>query len=119
MRRLKPYLFAIIIFSNLACSNTKSVSSTASNNDQKSENQTLNLESADSNRDGSSFEKAIKVNSIGEEYDYVRKVCPSCKMQKQALVHNKKNPYDILYFKRPDGKEVQYYFDISSFFGKW
>ncbi|MDP4964181.1 MAG: hypothetical protein NWQ55_03840 [Salibacteraceae bacterium] len=119
MRRLKPYLFAIIILSNLACSNTKSVSSSAPNNDETSETRTTNSESADSNRDGSSFEKAIKVNSIGEEYDYVRKVCPSCKMQKQALVHNKKNPYDILYFKHPDGMEVQYYFDISSFFGKW
>ncbi len=119
MRKLKPLVFAIIIFSTLACSNSKGVSSAASDTDQKSEIQTLNLESANSNRDGSSFEKAIKVNSIGEEYDYVRKVCPSCKMQKQALVHNKKNPYDILYFKSPDGKEVQYYFDISSFFGKW
>lgn len=67
--------------------------------------------------DGSSFEKAIVVKSIKEEYAYVKKVCPECKLKKQALRQNNKKYYDVLYFDK-DGTEVIYYFDINSFFGK-
>lgn len=70
-------------------------------------------------RDGSSFEKAIIANSISEEYAYVRKVCSDCKIQGQALVYEDKKPYDVLTLIKPDGEKVSYYFDISSFFGKW
>lgn len=73
--------------------------------------------SAASANDGSSFEKAIVVKSIKEEYAYVKKVCPECKLKKQALRQNNKKYYDVLYFDK-DGTEVIYYFDINSFFGK-
>ncbi|RMB61081.1 hypothetical protein EAX61_06285 [Dokdonia sinensis] len=71
-----------------------------------------------SKRDGSSFEKAILVKSISEEYDYVRSNCSGCQLKGQALVFDKKKPYDILTATTPDGKEKQYYFDISKFYGK-
>lgn len=69
-------------------------------------------------RDGSSFEKAVIVKNIGEEYEYVRRVCSGCEMQTQSLVFEKDKPYDILELKKPDGESVSYYFDISKFYGK-
>ena len=69
-------------------------------------------------RDGSSFQKAIKVNSIPEEYQYVKKICPTCQFVMQSLAFHKNKPYDILEYKNPDGKTVSYYFDISNFYGK-
>lgn len=74
-------------------------------------------EGAANTNDGSSFEKAIVVKSIKEEYAYVKKVCPECRLKKQALRQNNKKYYDVLYFDK-DGTEVIYYFDINSFFGK-
>ncbi|MEN8139271.1 MAG: hypothetical protein ABFR62_12645 [Bacteroidota bacterium] len=70
-------------------------------------------------RDGSSFEKAIIVSSVSEEYEYVRKDCHNCNMLRQSLVFEKKKPYDILTLEKPDGEQVDYYFDISKFYGKW
>lgn len=70
-------------------------------------------------KDGLSIENAIKVGSISEEYDYVRKNCPKCQIISQSLINNKKKSYDMLVVKNQKGEEVSYYFDISSFFGKW
>jgi len=69
-------------------------------------------------RDGSSFEKAIIVNSIPEEYQYVKKHCPDCKFVMQSLMQHKGKPYDVLEFEKPTGEAVSYYFDISKFYGK-
>jgi hypothetical protein len=66
--------------------------------------------------DGSSFEQAVIVNSISEEYDYVRKVCNDCEFVSQYLLFKKKKPYDMLEFKKSNGEKVEYYFDISKFF---
>jgi glutaredoxin len=70
-----------------------------------------------SNQDGSSFEKAIVVKNIDEEYAYVKKVCPDCKFKKQSLVSQGKKYYDVLLYDN-SGTEAAYYFDINSFFGK-
>jgi hypothetical protein len=72
---------------------------------------------ANATNDGSSFEKAIVVKNISEEYAYIRKVCPGCKVIKQALRSNNKKYYDVLYVNN-NGTEVVYYFDINSFYGK-
>lgn len=69
-------------------------------------------------RDGSSIKKAIKVNSVPEEYQYVRKNCIGCEMKSQALTEENGKYYDILTLKDSSGKEVRYYFDITSFYGK-
>lgn len=69
-------------------------------------------------RDGSSFEKAIKVGSIPEEYKYVKNNCKHCRLVQQALIYDKKIPFDVIEMERPDGTTVSYYFDISSFYGK-
>jgi predicted RNA-binding protein associated with RNAse of E/G family len=70
--------------------------------------------------DGSSMEKAIKVNSVGQEYEIVKKNCPDCKMKSQGLTFNAKDkPFDVLTFVKPNGEEVNYYFDISKFYGNF
>ncbi|WP_298427242.1 hypothetical protein [uncultured Kordia sp.] len=70
-------------------------------------------------KDGSSVENAIKVKSVPEEYAYVKKACQGCQLLGQALIFEDKKPYDVLKLKKPDGTEVSYYFDISSFYGKF
>ncbi len=69
-------------------------------------------------KDGSSFEKAIKVKSVPDEYQYVKENCTDCTMQSQSLSENKGKMYDIFSLKKADGTEVKYYFDITSFYGK-
>jgi len=69
--------------------------------------------------DGSTFEKAIIVKSVAQEYEYVRKVCSNCQLLGQFLSSYKKKYYDILKLKKPNGEEVSYYFDISKFYGKF
>ncbi|WPR70239.1 hypothetical protein SLW70_09805 [Flavobacterium sp. NG2] len=72
-----------------------------------------------SNADGLSLDTALKVKSIKEEYEYVRNKCENCQMLGQALIQHKGKPYDKLTLKNTSGQEVSYFFDISSFFGKW
>ena len=69
-------------------------------------------------RDGSSYEKAVIIKSVPEEYDYVKKACQGCQLMEQYLSRYENKPYDILKLKNIDGDEVTYYFDISKFFGK-
>lgn len=67
--------------------------------------------------DGSSYEKAIKVQSVSEEYEWLGLYYPGYTMIRQVLAFENKTPYDILKFEF-DGVEKEIYFDISSFFGK-
>jgi len=102
------HLLMLVTFIAPACNTTKKVPAAPA---------TPATASTTAVNDGSSFEKAIAVKSITAEYAYVRQVCPDCKMKRQVLSFHDKKPYDILYFDNA-GKEVVYYFDISSFFGK-
>lgn len=108
-------LFSIFLLSILlvisSCSSKKALTET--NQDETSQQSV-----SDDERDGSSFEKAIRVKSIDQEYAYVREVCPDCRINRQSLIFHEKKPYDVLDFTRDNGEEVSYYFDISSFFGK-
>ena len=70
-------------------------------------------------KDGSSIKDAIKVKSVTEEYAYVRNNCDDCKLLGQALLFENGKPYDRINVKNKEGKEISYYFDISSFFGKF
>ena len=98
MKGITKLGFIICLIFMTSCSSTKNIGNTL--------------------RDGSSFEKAIIVKSIAEEYEYVRKVCVDCQLLGQSLVFEKKKPYDILKFKKSNGENISYYFDISKFFGK-
>ncbi len=68
--------------------------------------------------DGSSFEKAIPVKSVDAEYQWLRAKHPGHKVKRQALLANGGKHYDRISITTKDGKELEVYFDISSFFGK-
>jgi len=70
-------------------------------------------------KDGSSIEKAIKVKSVDQEYKFVRENCKGCEMVSQSLLEHKGKKYDVLNLKKNDGSDISYYFDISSFYGKF
>ncbi|MEK0450060.1 MAG: hypothetical protein RL088_2328 [Verrucomicrobiota bacterium] len=68
--------------------------------------------------DGSSFAKAIPAKSIPAEYDWLRKNHPGYKLRQQSLQMHQGKPYDVLAITKKDGKDIDVFFDISSFFGK-
>ena len=92
-----------------ACSSSK----------QTSANQTDATATATDERDGSSLEKAIIVDNIGAEYEWLRKNCAGCKFVQQSLLQKKGKHYDMLTVELPNGAKKDYYFDINSFFGKF
>lgn len=69
-------------------------------------------------RDGLSLETAIKVKSVSEEYAFIRKNCQNCQLLGQSLINHKGKFFDEITVINSDGKEISYYFDINSFFGK-
>jgi hypothetical protein len=79
----------------------------------------LNCASTKTPKDGSSIDNAIKVHSVGEEYQIVRKLCPECTLIGQGLIPKGNKHYDVLELTKRNGEKVSYYFDINSFYGKW
>ena len=70
-------------------------------------------------KNGDSIENAIKVNSVSEEYNIVRKLCQNCEIKGKALISKEDKNYDKIDVVKPNGEKASYYFDINSFFGKW
>jgi len=70
-------------------------------------------------KDGLSFDTAIKVNSVPEEYQYIEANCKDCKFIGQSLSEYNGNMFDVIKVEKPDGSTSLYYFDIKSFFGKF
>ncbi|WP_234111431.1 DUF4919 domain-containing protein [Chryseobacterium sp. R2A-55] len=75
------------------------------------------METATKN-DGSSYENAIKISSVPEEYQYVKANCSDCKLNSQSLSENKGRFFDVITVTKPDGSTKSFYFDITSFYGK-
>jgi len=69
-------------------------------------------------RDGSTPEKAIMVQNIGEEYQWMQRNCPGFTPGMQALSEINGKPYDVLTWRNGRGDQRTVYFDISSFFGR-
>ena len=65
---------------------------------------------------GLSISNPIKVKSVSEEYQYIRKNCEGCRVISQALINEGKSYYDELKVQKPDGTTVSYFFDINSFY---
>jgi len=97
-RRVVSMLLVLCFLIIQACSSTKSV--------------------ATNDRDGLTFETAVIVKSINEEYSWVREHYPGSQMQMQALVFQGKTPYDVLTFRLADGTTQKFHFDISKFYGR-
>jgi hypothetical protein len=68
--------------------------------------------------EGLSPERAVVVESIGEEYEWMRRHCAGLKPVKQSLCHIDGKPYDVQTLRDERGDERLVYFDISSFYGK-
>lgn len=76
-------------------------------------------------RDGLSFEKAIIIEEKSElagvkaENKWLSEHYPNYKKTSQALLTNDEKPFDRISITLSDGKKLEIYFDISSFFGKF
>jgi hypothetical protein len=105
------HFFALIFFASL-------LSATSCHSTKKTALQTTTVGEADNEHDATSFEQAVKVRSIREEYQWVGAHHQSLELKGQALVFKDKKPFDVLTFTRTDGSEQKFYFDISSFYGK-
>jgi uncharacterized protein YcfL len=74
---------------------------------------------SDADRDGLTMDRAVKAKSIDFEYAWVEKRYPGSRVTGQVLLTKNRIPYDKLEVVTSDGKKIDLYFDISSFFGKW
>lgn len=78
---------------------------------------------------GESMEEAIVIQAdktasgVSQEYQWVEqhfgKRGVDWQLVKQALLHKDDRAYDMLHIRLADGTEKQFYFDITSFFGKF
>ena len=68
-------------------------------------------------RDGSSPDNAIVVDSGPEEYKWIARHRPGFKLKFQALIDVNGKPYDALTLYNKKGEEQTVYFDISKFYG--
>jgi|GEM_PF-1452799 len=66
--------------------------------------------------DGSTPEKAIIVDSVVEEYQWLRQNCPGYTSRKQTIQHVIGKHFDLLEVIDGQGVERKFYFDISRFF---
>jgi len=110
------YLFAFsIIFASCASHKTVVLASTG----------TSSANAANASGDGSSFEKAIYITEnhetpgIHAEYAWIKEKYPNYKLKGQSLSTYKNKPYDIIHITTADGKDMDIYFDISNFYGKF
>jgi hypothetical protein len=105
------YLFAFSIFLSSCASHKKVVQGSAA--------------AVTVTADGSSFDKAIYITEdhetpgIHAEYAWIRDKYPGYKTRGQSLNYNKSKPYDIIHITTADGLDMDIYFDISNFYGKF
>jgi len=103
--------FAFFIILTFSCSPSKNVSSASAQDG-------IVAETPAQGRDGMTFENAVIVKSVKEEYAWIATNYPGSKLQSQALVRENGKPYDVLTFVTKDGETKTAHFDISKFFGK-
>ena len=98
-------LLAVFTFSLSICAKTS-----------QSKESAKSISKTDS-KSGMSFETAVKVKTVEEEYQYLASKYPGSKVLGQALVYDDNGtPYDILTVQMSDGKTVKYYFDVTEVF---
>jgi hypothetical protein len=74
---------------------------------------------SDADRDGLTIDRAVKAKSVDFEYEWVEKHYPGSRVTGQVLLTKNRIPYNKLEVVSSEGKKIELYFDISSFFGKW
>lgn len=68
---------------------------------------------------GTTYSTAIAVESVADEYKWLRKHYPGYTFLQQTLLEKDGKWYDRLDIKTANGDDRSIFFDISSFFGKW
>lgn len=75
--------------------------------------------------DGSSFDNAIVISDcsnqegVQQEYKEVRKRFGECRLIRQVLLENEGKMYDKLELELKNGENIDVYFNITDFFGKF
>lgn len=75
--------------------------------------------------DGMSYDTPVVIREKSEgagvdaEYKWVREHYPGSRVKKQALTQHNGKSFDVLSVRTEDGKDIDLYFDISNFFGKF
>lgn len=113
MRSSIIFFTFLVILTTFSCSSSKHVSSGRTAGQDE-----ITTEGPVEGRDGMTFETAIVVKSVKEEYGWIATNYPGSKIQGQALVNKSGRPYDVLTFETKDGETKEAHFDISKFYGK-
>jgi hypothetical protein len=69
-------------------------------------------------RDGSSPQAAIAIDSVAGEYGWLQKHLPGFFLTRQALTQFDGRMFDVLTIRNDAGIERQIFFDVSSFYGR-
>ena len=67
---------------------------------------------------GSTVETAIVIDSVHDEYQWMKQHYPGYGPISQKLIDAHSHPYDVMTWSNDSGDRVTIYFDISSFFRK-
>ncbi len=63
------------------------------------------------------------VEGVGAEYYFIDKIREvsgqDVQLVKQSLIHDRKKHYDLMLLRFEDGEEVELWFDITGFYGKF
>lgn len=125
--RLKIILLSILSIVLFSCGSKKSVATT----NQNTSTSTITVSNGVkiSGGDGSSYKNALIVQAknstdgIRSEYLYLDKKYgqrgKDWHFIQQSLSHKEGIPYDVLKIKTANGKTLNVYFNIKSFFGKF
>ena len=75
--------------------------------------------------DGTSYKNAIIIQEksekagINAEYAWIKLKYPNSSTRGQTLNYYEKKPFDIIKIITTDGRNIDVYFDISNFYGKF
>ncbi|MBI5857337.1 MAG: hypothetical protein HZB42_06775 [Sphingobacteriales bacterium] len=110
---MKLLLIPALLFALASCSPGIKTTNTA----------TTTTAATHSEKDGSSYEKAIVINEksegpgIAAEYKWLRENYPGYKLISQSLNGKDGKKYDIMAIETRDGEKKTIYFDITKYFG--
>ncbi|ULC58675.1 hypothetical protein MBM09_12205 [Flaviramulus sp. BrNp1-15] len=124
MKTLKNSILISVLFLILSCGNTKSVVKPIETSKKETQGVSFTGGSGLSIEDAVIIKAKNSMEGIPAEYNYIGKLHGrrglDWRLVQQSLQHQGKKSYDIIHIQlTSDKKELIYYFDITSFFGKF
>lgn len=122
MKRLFILLVTMCLIAS--CSSSKKTTKTTTDNTVTTTTPPPAAPTTKTERDGFSFEKAIVIKETTEtkgidaEYAWIKDHYSDYSINGQALKQHNNKPYDVINISTSEGKKIDLYFDISSFYGK-